>query len=68
MDPATKDQFIQALQQNLLEKEMLINMWIGQLSEKDELIRQLKSDIEILKALSKESEDVWNYTNQCEKG
>jgi hypothetical protein len=58
MIEATKDQVIQALQQNLLEKEMLINMWIGQLSEKDELIRQLKSDIEILKALSKESEGV----------
>lgn len=58
MIEATKDQVIQALQQNLLEKEMLINMWMGQLSEKDELIRQLKSDIEILKALSKESEGV----------
>lgn len=58
MNEATKDQVIQALQQNLIEKEMLINMWIGQLSEKDELIRRLESELAIIKELSKEDVEI----------
>ena len=48
----------QSLIQNIKEKEKLMENWVEQLSKKDKRMLELENDLEILKALSKESEDI----------
>jgi hypothetical protein len=62
MNEATKDQVIRALQDSYLQRGLLIDFIIQQSSQKEkesnQIICNLRSELAILKELSKESEDV----------